>query len=194
MDTVGQAIDPDSVWVKVIDSNVLKVDWYVDGTLKKANGGAALKKYEIASSPGAYIVKAHVYDETIRHANSPNKTPDTLDLVRKDTTKMFIDVQWKIKLNSITLAHSFLPRPVFSANMHNNRLIYTLGHPAMVSISLLRADGSTIWRTNAHGVLGENTLLLTATQSGRPSISAGFYLVTVATGAQRVVLPALLNP
>ena len=194
MDTAGQAIDPDSVWVKVIDPNVLKVDWYVDGMLKKANGGTALKKSEIASAPGAYTVKAHVYDEAIRHANSPNKTPDTLDLVRKDTTKMFIDVQWKVKLNSVTLVQSILSRPAFSATIHNNTLIYSLGHPAMVSIGLLRIDGSTIRRSSAHGVSGENTLLLTAAQSGKPSISAGFYLVTLATGAQRVALPALLNP
>jgi hypothetical protein len=194
MDTVSQAIDPDSVWVKVIDSNVLKVDWYVDGTLKKADGGTALKKSEIAFAPGLYTVKAHVYDEVIRHANSPNKTPDTLDLVRKDTTKMFTDVQWKVKLNSVTLVHSILPRPAFSANMHTNKLIYTLGDPAMVSISLLRVDGSIIWRTNTHGVSGENTFLLTAAQNGKPSISAGFYLVTLAIGAQCVVLPALVNP
>jgi hypothetical protein len=193
MDTANQAIDPDSVWVKVIDSNVLKVDWYVDGMLIKANGGTTLKKSEIASAPGVYTVKAHVYDEAIRHANSPNKTPDTLDLVRKDTTKMFTDVQWKVKLNSVTLVHCILPRPAISAGKHNNSLVYTLGHPAMVSISLLRVDGSTIWRTNVHGALGENTFLLTAALSGKPFIPAGFYFVTLATGDLRVALPAVFN-
>jgi hypothetical protein len=193
MDTAGQAIDPDSVWVKVIDPNVLKVDWYVDGTLKKANGGTVLMKSEIASAPGAYTVKAHVYDEVIRRANSPNKTPDTLDLVRKDTAKMFTDVQWKVKLNSITLAQGILARPAFSAAIHNNRLIYALGHPAMVSISLLRADGSPLWRTSVQSALGENTFLLNAEPRGKPYIPTGFYFVTLATGAKRVTIPAFLN-
>jgi hypothetical protein len=45
-----------------------------------------------------------------------------------------------------------------------------------------------------HGAYGENTFLLTAALGGKPFIPAGFYFVTLATGANRVALPVLLNP
>lgn len=102
LDTLKQQVDPDSIWVKVIDPSVILVDWYVNDILIKKNGGSSLKKSEISSVPGTFKVRAHAYDEVVLHANSSNTNPDPLDLVRKDLYKLQQDVRWNVKILSPT--------------------------------------------------------------------------------------------
>jgi hypothetical protein len=104
LDTAVTLKDPIRLWVSVIDTSVLKVDWFVDGTLVKKNGGTSFPKASISVSPGLHQVRAHVYDEIIRHSKSNNNDPDSLDLVRLDTTRLVQDVQWKVELSPGTVA------------------------------------------------------------------------------------------
>ena len=98
MDTSKVHINPDSIWVKVIDPEVLLVDWYVDDRLALENGGSSVSVDDIITEPGKYTVRAHVYDAVVKHAFSSNDNPDPLDLVRKDLDKLQEWVQWKIVL------------------------------------------------------------------------------------------------
>ncbi len=193
MDTAKQAIDPDSVWVEVIDPAVLKVDWYVDGVLKKADRGTVLKKAEIAAVAGVYTVRAHVYDEVIRHAFSPNKTPDSLDMVRKDTVKMVQDVQWKVTLGSVTVAYNARSRTTPSTRIRNNTLMYTLEDPADVSLTLLRANGSVLRRISLHGTRGTNVYDFSGNDNGSPGLPSGFYLVNLGMGHEHRVMPMVFS-
>jgi len=112
LDTTKQQVDPDSIWVKVIDPHVLWVDWYVNGNLVKKNGGTSLPKNQVAIAAGVYTVRAHVYDEVVLHANSSNTNPDSLDLVRKDLHKLQQDVNWSIRLTTGTSVDPVAGNPV----------------------------------------------------------------------------------
>jgi len=182
-DTVGQKTDPDSLWVRVIDPAVLKVDWYVGTTLKKANGGTSIKKSEIATVPGTYTVRAHVYDEVLRHANSNNASPDTLDLVRKDTTRMYQDVQWNVRIVTVAVSFNEIQKEVFRADVYKNVIVYGLEHPGAVAIDVYRIDGSLFKKMRVYGNAGRNTVTFSAMPAGIP---AGMYVVLLkcADGAQ----------
>ncbi len=95
-DTTKVLTDPENVWVKVVDPDVVKVDWYVNGKLVKEDGGGTLSLNEIGNKKGDYKVRAHVYDEVVKHAFSDNNNPDPLDLVRRDLDKLQEDVNWTV--------------------------------------------------------------------------------------------------
>jgi len=95
-DTSVIHVNPDSLWVNPVDSNVIRTDWYVDGELVATDGGTSLPLKMIADKRGTYIVKAHSYDEVIRHSFSDNTDPHPLDLVRRDHDKLQQEVQWKV--------------------------------------------------------------------------------------------------
>lgn len=98
METDVVHIRPSEIWLKVIDPEVLLVDWYVNGKRVKENGGQTFRPDEYISGPGSYIIKAHVYDEVVKHAFSDNSNPHPLDLVRKDLDKLQQEIEWKVRL------------------------------------------------------------------------------------------------
>lgn len=95
-DTTVTHTNPDKLWVKVIDSDVIKVDWYVNGKLVAENGGESLSADKIGKKAGSYTVKAHLYDEVVKYAFSDNKKPHPLDLVRRDLDKLQQDITWNV--------------------------------------------------------------------------------------------------
>lgn len=100
--------NPDTLWVSPIDTHVVHVDWYVDGVLRKLRGGPKLPKDSISFTIGTHTVIAHSYDEAIRHRFSTNSSPDTLDIVRGDTSRMYQDVRWTVTLTSAPPVDSIL--------------------------------------------------------------------------------------
>jgi hypothetical protein len=186
----GTVNDPDSVWVRVIDPAVLKVDWYVNGTLKKANGGTALRKNEITSAPGTFTVKAHVYDECIRHANSNNLAPDTLDLVRKDTTKMFQDVQWTVQVVNAPISWNFVDKPALSLAVRDNSLVFNLARPQVVRFCVMSVDGRLVRQTTLRGGAGKNTARI-FDHSAMPG--AGMYVLTIAADGKSQMVPLIIR-
>jgi hypothetical protein len=75
---------------------VISVDWYVNDQLVAADYGGAFELTDFADAAGNYVVRAHAYDDVVRHAfdGSP------LDLVRTGLEALQQDVAWTI---------SFLP-------------------------------------------------------------------------------------
>lgn len=98
MDTTIAYKNPEKIWIKVVDPEVLLVDWYVNGELVIEDGGQEIMVSDLVSEPGEYIIKAHVYDEVIKHTFSDNQNPHPLDLVRKDLDKLQTCVSWRISL------------------------------------------------------------------------------------------------
>ncbi|MDX9929980.1 MAG: M64 family metallopeptidase [Bacteroidales bacterium] len=97
-DTASLTVDPDSLWVRPVDSDVIKVDWYVNGERVVENGGTSLPAKSIAGKKGTYTVRAHAYDEVVKHAFSDNANPHPLDLVRRDLDKLQQEITWQVRL------------------------------------------------------------------------------------------------
>ncbi|MCF8223890.1 MAG: M64 family metallopeptidase [Bacteroidales bacterium] len=97
MDTGVVHVQPSEIWLKVVDPAVLLVDWYINGKLVKEDGGQTFIPGDYIEVPGSYIIKAHVYDEVVKHAFSDNDDPHPLDLVRTDLDKLQQDLEWMVK-------------------------------------------------------------------------------------------------
>jgi hypothetical protein len=90
--------DPEMLSVKVIDSEVVKVDWSIDGQRILEAGPETLVLEEFLKVPGAYQVTAHAYDEVLVHAFSNNAAPHPLDLVRRDFELLQQSVTWQLEI------------------------------------------------------------------------------------------------
>ncbi len=98
-DTALVLDDPDSLWVKTVDPQVLWVDWSVDGKLQNTNGGEALRLGSLSDlAPGAHRIKAHAYDEVVLHSGSGNATPHPLDWARSGLAALQQDVEWTVRI------------------------------------------------------------------------------------------------
>ncbi len=92
--------DPEELWVEVIDTNVLKVDWFVDGRLVSERASESFDVASYLDSPGTYEVTARVWDEVIAHAFSDNNNPHPLDMVRKDFEKLEQSITWTVEISN----------------------------------------------------------------------------------------------
>jgi hypothetical protein len=81
-DNASPLTDPAEVRVRLVDPAVLKVDWSVDGTLARENGGECFDAAQL--SPGEHTVTAHVYDDT--------------PWVRSDRSELEQTVSWTIRI------------------------------------------------------------------------------------------------
>jgi len=90
--------DPESLSVMVIDPEVVKVNWSIDGQRIVEAGPETLVLDEFLKVPGAYQVTAHAYDEVVVHAFSDNARPHSLDLVRRDFELLQQTVTWQVEI------------------------------------------------------------------------------------------------
>lgn len=99
MDTAKRHKNPVNLWVRVVDPEVILVDWYVNDKLILENGGTTVRAGDLVKEPGEYKIKAHAYDEVVKHAFSDNDNPHPLDLVRRDLDKLQQYVEWTIVID-----------------------------------------------------------------------------------------------
>jgi hypothetical protein len=98
--------NPDKLTVSVVDTAVIKVDWYVNDILVKKDGGATFIVAPHLTEKGEYRVRAHAYDSVLPLAFSdrggdpkgtPGKhPPNPLDWVRAGLDKIQQHVSWTI--------------------------------------------------------------------------------------------------
>lgn len=151
--------DPDSLWVRVIDPAVLKVDWLLNGQMFKADGGPTLNLRTNPLPIGTHTVKAHVYDEIVKHANTPNATPHALDWVRKDLARLQQDVEWTVEVT--TLTSSLLPPQRLArvpAGSRGGNLAFHLRRDGAYRLSIVAADGAVIEVLRGTGRSGPNAV------------------------------------
>jgi hypothetical protein len=87
------------LWVDVVDPQVIKTRWYVDGNLVE---GAISESFDLAASgfsAGTYEVRAHAYDEAMDFAFSGGM----LDLVRSRLDLLQQDITWTVTLTEAIL-------------------------------------------------------------------------------------------
>lgn len=82
VDNTETLVDPPSLWVDVVDPDVIRVRWYVDGELVV---GATDEFFDpLALGPGDYSIAAHAYDDT--------------PWVRLDTDQLDQSVSWNVQV------------------------------------------------------------------------------------------------
>ena len=84
------------LWVDVVDPAVIFVDWYVDDQLVAPEHGEMFDLAEFAGTAGTYSVRAHAYDEAVRHVGDGS----LLDLVRTDLDALQQDARLDSELQS----------------------------------------------------------------------------------------------
>ena len=82
--------------VAVVDPEVIKVDWEIDGVPVAVDGGGVFDYDLSAMAPGLHTVRALAYDEAVLHAFSDNLDPHPLDLVRSGLEELQQAVTWQI--------------------------------------------------------------------------------------------------
>jgi hypothetical protein len=78
-------VNPAKLWVDVVDCDVVKVDWYVDGKLVRSNFGEEFVPSQNGVTKGTHKVEARAYDDTA--------------WVRLDKTSMKQTVTWNIRID-----------------------------------------------------------------------------------------------
>ncbi len=85
-------VAPEELWVDVVDSEVILVEWSIDGTPSAANSGESFDVSLEGLAPGSYAILARAYDEVLDFAN----TGGALDLVRSGYSELEQFVSWDI--------------------------------------------------------------------------------------------------
>ncbi len=95
-DNSNTLIDPSEIWVDVIDTDVIEIEWFVDGI----SYGVLGENFDIQSlglAAGDYEVQAYAYDTLIQNSNTGN----SLDWWRLDATPLEQRVTWNVSLSAI---------------------------------------------------------------------------------------------
>lgn len=79
-------VDPESLWVDVVDPNVIQVEWLVDNEVVPGATGASFNPI-VVLGPGSYTITAHAYDDT--------------PWVRLSTSALDQWVHWSIEITEI---------------------------------------------------------------------------------------------
>lgn len=82
LSNVVSLTDPASLWVDPVDSNVIRVDWMVDGV--NVADGDSFDPLGYGLAQGNYTITAHAYDPT--------------GWVRRNTEQLMQDISWSIVL------------------------------------------------------------------------------------------------
>jgi hypothetical protein len=160
-DTAGVKIDPDTLWVKTVDPQVLWVDWYIDSTRVRTNGG---ERFVLPDSlpPGSYRIRARAYDEIVLRTGSNNASPHALDWVRKDLAKLQQDVGWRVTVTAKVVAlHRNKPvRQAFVLSPVDRRrgVVFELPRDGGYRLHILTHDGRTIDVITGSGRRGPNAI------------------------------------
>ena len=84
-DNTQPLLNPEVLSVTLVDSGVIKVDWYVDGMLVVDNGGETFLPADYLPVAGDFVVTARAYDDT--------------DWVRvEDRSSLEQDVSWEVQM------------------------------------------------------------------------------------------------
>ena len=86
--------DPDELWVDVVDTDVILLEWTVDGILTAVTD----EMFDIAAAGlglGDHIVVARAYDGVLDHVGDES----LLDLVRKDFGQLEQTIAWNITIS-----------------------------------------------------------------------------------------------
>lgn len=85
----------EKLFIRVVDPQVIKVDWLVDSQLVQTGEGT-LNLARLGIPAGYHVVEAVARDEVLDHAFSDNSNPHPLDLVRRDPDGLSRTITWTV--------------------------------------------------------------------------------------------------
>jgi len=85
----------EELFLQVVDPQVIKVRWLLDGQPIKTGEGT-LDLDALNLSFGFHVVQATARDEVLDHAFSDNTNPHPLDLVRRNTDRLTQTITWTV--------------------------------------------------------------------------------------------------
>ncbi|MFA5863959.1 MAG: M64 family metallopeptidase [Phycisphaerae bacterium] len=102
LDNASLLVDPDSLWVKVVDSNVIKIEWLIGGIPIPDAEGETFRLSDVNLGPGTYTVTARAYDPT--------------DWVRRNREVLEQSIDWTVQLTVGTPEQAFKSPDVLNDN------------------------------------------------------------------------------
>ena len=122
-------IEPDTLWVDVVDPAVILVEWTVNGVLSTANTDETFDVAIEGLGPGNHTITARAYDEVLDYSF----TGGALDLVRSGYSAMEQFVSWSVLIPT-------------AGDYDRNGVVdtddYDVWRDAYGSTELLNADGN----------------------------------------------------
>lgn len=91
----------DNLWVDVVDTNVINVQWKFDSTVITDQTSETFDLQQAVSllGPGVHTITARAYDTILDHNFSDNNNPDPLDLVRSNLDKLEQSVSYTVNID-----------------------------------------------------------------------------------------------
>ena len=96
-------VENDPLWVEVVDTDVIKMEWSVDGTLVPGATGETFDVTDFGFGSGTYSIVARAYDGVLDHVQDGG----LLDLVRRDFDKLEQEITWSLTITTPTLPGDF---------------------------------------------------------------------------------------
>jgi len=96
-------VEDSELWVDVVDTDVIQVEWSVNGTLVPGATGDTFDASDFGFGPGTYSVVARAYDEVLDYAQDGG----LLDLVRRDFDKLEQEISWSLVVSATTVPGDF---------------------------------------------------------------------------------------
>jgi hypothetical protein len=163
----GVLINPDELWVDVVDADVILVEWSVNGVLSMANTDETFDVALEGLGPGSHAITARAYDEVLDYSF----TGGTLDLVRSGYSAMEQFVSWTVL---IPVAGDYDRNGVVDA------ADYDVWRDAYGSTELLNADGNDDGIVDAADYVVWRDALNSAAATARIPEPAGAVLLAAA--------------
>jgi len=85
-------VEEGPLWIDVVDTDVIQIEWSVDGLLVAGATGETFDATDFGFGPGTYSVVARAYDEVLDYAYDGG----LLDLVRRDYSQLEQEISWSL--------------------------------------------------------------------------------------------------
>ena len=85
-------VEDSELWVDVVDTDVIAVEWSVDGVVVAGATGETFEATDFGFGPGVYSVVARAYDRVLDHVQDGG----LLDLVRRDFDQLQQEISWTL--------------------------------------------------------------------------------------------------
>ena len=101
--TNSSTLENTTLWVDVVDTEVIQVEWSVDGAVVAGATGETFNAADYGFGAGTYSVVARAYDEILDHVQDGS----LLDLVRRDLDQLEQQLVWALVITSQDIPGDF---------------------------------------------------------------------------------------
>jgi hypothetical protein len=183
-------VNPDSLWVKLIDPEVVHIDWYVNDELAAENGGESFDILGADYETGEYAVRAEIYDEVVKHAHSDNGNPHELDMVRTGLENLQWTREWSVELDaSAQVTGPALVKAFTVLSQANHEIVFHSPEDQTVYVTINGLSGRSVSVPGAYTAReGINRMDISSSR-----LSKGIYFAKFKTAGRTVIHRILIT-